>query len=94
MSNQNQSELNALDLSTLAKPGRNVGAAAKPVVENQPETIDLTGRALDETSIEQRFRDAGVYGEHGGPLGTSPTAGSGKRVDISHLYGEFDGPLD
>ena len=90
----NQSELNLPDLGKLRSAGPNAGAAAKPVVENQPETIDLTGRALDDTSIEQRFRDAGVYGEHGGPLGTSPTAGSGKRVDLSALYGPFGGPLD
>ena len=83
MSNKNQSESNLPDLGSLVKAGPNAGvAAAKPVVENQPETI------------EQRFRDAGVYGEHGGPLGTSPTAGSGKRVDLSALYGPFGGPLD
>ena len=90
MSNQS---LNLPDLGKLRSAGPNAGAAAKPVVENQPETIDLTGRALDETSIEQRFRDAGVYGEFGGPLGTSPTAG-GESVDLSALYGPFGGPVE
>ena len=31
-----------------------------------------------------------LYGDHGGLLRISPTAG-GEPVDISHLYGEFGG---
>ena len=42
MTNQNPSESNAPDLGTLVKPGHNAEAAAEPVVENQPETIDLS----------------------------------------------------
>jgi hypothetical protein len=77
MSNQNQSELNLPDIGTMVKPGRNAGAAAKPVVESEPEIIDLRH----------------LYGEHGGLVGTSTTAG-GESVDIAHLYGEFGGPVE
>lgn len=72
MTNQNQSESNVPDLGTLAKPGRDAGAAAKPVEESQPEIIDLSsvgGKLIAAPPAGGEHIDlSSLYGPFGGRL--------------------------
>jgi len=70
MTNQNQPEVNLPD--TLVKPGRDAGAAAEPIVENQPEKIDLSSvggvRIPTAPAGGERVDISSLYGPFGGPV--------------------------
>jgi hypothetical protein len=72
MTNQNPSESNAPDLGTLVKPGHSAGAAAEPVVESEPEAIDLTSvggvRLPSPPAGGEPVDLSSLYGPFGGPV--------------------------